>query len=306
MLVLAAVVAALVREFLRGEGHEHGDLGGRRVAGHVDVVVTQRQHGVEGLGLAVVQHVEFDGVASRRADDAQHLVVELMPAGRIGVDEAGELIEVLALARELVEDALSLLLAVSQLIGKDGEVVALAHGGALLLDDLLVDPRGALLHERLGLGLLDGLREPRHGHGDREVHDVGQRAVGQLGAEAAEHEHLPPHIVEPKAVAAALRLEVDGRGGDEILGGLWHAQAEVALVVHVEGLAGVQQAVQDREAVLSVQGAALRPDAAQKARGRCLKARELWHRGVGGLCGTGDRHEAAATDVRDALPGLFR
>lgn len=305
VLVLAAVVATLIREFLRCEGHEHGDLGGRRVPGHVDVVVSERQDGVEGLGLAVVQHVEFDGVAARRADDAQHLVVELLPAGCVGVDEAGEEVEVLPLAREVIEHALGLLLAVFQLEGEDGEVVALAHGGALLLDDLLVDPCGPLADEGGCLGLLDGLREPRHGHGDREVHDVRQRVVGQLRSEAAEHEHLPPHVVEAEAVAAALRLEVDGGGGDEVLGGLRHAQAEVALVVHVEGLAGVEQAVQDREAFLAVQGAALRPDAAQQARGRRLKARELRHRGVRALCGAGDRQKAATSDVRHALPRLL-
>ena len=306
VLVLAVVVAARVVKLLRREWHEDGDLRGGEHAANLHVVVPEREHGVQSPALAVIVGVHLDGVLAGGRDDAQDLRVELLLGLGVGVDEAGEDVEALVLVLQVVEDVFRLLLGVLEFLRHDGEVVALVHGRALLLDNLLVNPRAARADEVDGLGLVHGLDEPRDRHGQRQVHDVGQRAVGKLGAELLHDEHLPVHaVVQLEAVVEhAVRSPVDLRGRDAVLGGLRALGGDVLLVVEVERLVGVQQGVDDREALGAVHQVRLGPHGVEDAAGFRLDAGEL-ARGV--VCGLGAHRVgevAVAADVRHALAHL--
>ena len=144
VLVLAVVVSTGIVELLRREGHEDGeDLRSGEHAANLDVVVAEGQHGVEAPALSVVVGVHLDGVLPRGGDDAHDLSVELLFALSVGVDQAGENVETLVLVLQVVKDVLRLLLGILEFLRQDGEVVALVHGAALLLDYLLINPRAA-------------------------------------------------------------------------------------------------------------------------------------------------------------------
>lgn len=198
---------------------EHSRRG--ELAADLHVALAQRQDGVQAAPLAVWVGRDLDGVLACGGYDAHDLLVELLLGGRVGVDEPGEGVEALVLVLEVVQQVLRLLLGVLELLREDREVVALADGAALLLDDLLVHPRLAASHEGDGLGLVLRLQEPGHVQRDGQVDDVGEGAVGELRAEPAHDEHLAPDaVVQPEAVVEApLGLEVDGGGCDVVLGG---------------------------------------------------------------------------------------
>lgn len=148
----------------------------------------------------------------------------------------------------MVKNVLGLLLGILEFLRQDGEVVALVHGAALLLDYLLVNPRASGADEVDGLGLVHWLHEPCDRHGERQVNDVGQCAVGKLGAELLHDKDLTVHaVVQLEAVVEhAVRSPVNLRRGDAVLGGLHALGGDVLLVVEVERLVGVQERVDDR------------------------------------------------------------
>ena len=303
MLVLPVVVAALVVQLLRGEGHEDGDLRSGEHAADLHMVVTEGQDRVQAPALPVIVGVHLDGGLAGHRDDAHDLLVQLLLGGRVGVDETGEHVEPLVLVLQVVQHVLGLLLGILQLLREDAEIVPLVHRRTLLLDDLLVDPRGTAAHEVDGLRLVHGLHVPRDLHGDGQVHDVRQSAVGEFRAELLHDEHLPVHaVVQLEAVVVhAVRLEVDLRGRDAVLGGLHAAGGDVALVVEVERLVWVQQAVDDPEPLGAVQQMWLGPHGVQDAAGFRFDAGEL----PGGVLRRVRRHGigqvAVAADVAHAL-----
>ena len=303
VLVLAVVVAARIVKLLRGEGHEDGDLRGGEHAADFDMVVTEGQHGVESPALPVVVGVHLDGVLPRGGDDAHDLSVELLLALRVGVNQAGEDVEALVLVLQVVQHASSgLLLGVLEFLRQDGEVVALVHGAALLLDYLLVNPRAAGAHEVDGLGLVHGLHEPRDRHGERQVNDVGKCPVGKLGAELLHHEDLTVHaVIQLEAVVEhAVRSPVNLRRGDAVLGGLHALGGDVLLVVEVERLVGVQERMDDRQPLGAVHQVGLRPHGVEDAAGFRLDAGELTCRVVRRLGGDRIGQVAVAADVGHA------
>ena len=108
LLVLPVVSAAILGELLGGEGHLDGDLGGRHHAGHLHVVVSERQHRVHALALAVVERPDLDRVAPAGGDDLQHLVVEFLARRRPGEHEARVYEEPLVLVLQVVEQVFRL------------------------------------------------------------------------------------------------------------------------------------------------------------------------------------------------------
>ena len=54
------------------------------------MVVTQRQHRVQALALAVSERIEVNGVTARRAHDLQHLLVKFFQGLGIRVYQARE------------------------------------------------------------------------------------------------------------------------------------------------------------------------------------------------------------------------
>ena len=306
VLVLAVVVAARIVKLLRGEGHEDGDLRGGEHAADFDMVVTEGQHGVESPALPVVVGVHLDGVLPRGGDDAHDLSVELLLALRVGVNQAGEDVEALVLVLQVVQHVLGLLLGVLEFLRQDGEVVALVHGAALLLDYLLVNPRAAGAHEVDGLGLVHGLHEPRDRHGERQVNDVGKCPVGKLGAELLHHEDLTVHaVIQLEAVVEhAVRSPVNLRRGDAVLGGLHALGGDVLLVVEVERLVGVQERMDDRQPLGAVHQVGLGPHGVEDAAGFRLNAGELACRVVRRLGGDRIGQVAVAANVGHALAHL--
>lgn len=88
LLVLAVVPSAVLGELLSGEGHLDGHLSGRHHAGHLHVVVPEREDGVHALALAVIEGVGLDRVLTRGRDDLVDLIVQFLPGRRVGVDES--------------------------------------------------------------------------------------------------------------------------------------------------------------------------------------------------------------------------
>ncbi len=218
LLGLAVVAAAFLVELLGGEGHLYGDLRGRHVARNLHVVKPQRQDRVHALALAVRKRLHLDGALARRRHDLAGLVVEGLCRVRVGEHEARVGEQALVLVLELVEELFGLLLGVRELGRQDGEVVALLHRAHLLADDLLVHPGDALLHVGHRGRLAHGVDVECHVERHRQIDDVGDAVVLQVAAEAAEHKHAAPGLVSPVAVGAPVRLEVEHRGRDEILG----------------------------------------------------------------------------------------
>lgn len=306
VLVLAVVVAARIVKLLRREGHEDGDLSGGEHTADFNVVVAERQHGVEAPALPVIVGVHLDGVLTGRGDDAHDLSIELLLALRVGVDEAGEDVEALVLVLQVVKNVLRLLLGILEFLRQDGEVVALVHGAALLLDYLLVNPCASSADEVDGLGLIHGLNEPRDRHGERQVNDVGKCPVGKLGAELLHDQDLTVHaVVQLEAVVEhSIRSPVDLRRGDTVLGGLHALGGDVLLVVEVERLVRIQKGVDDRQALGAVHQVGLGPHGVEDAAGFRLDAGELACRVVRRLGGDRIGQVAVATDVGHALAHL--
>lgn len=306
VLVLAVVVAARIVKLLRGEGHEDGDLRGGEHAADFDMVVAEGQHGVESPALPVVVGVHLDGVLPRGGDDAHDLSVELLFALRVGVDKAGEDVEALVLVLQVVENVFCLLLGIFKLLRQDGEVVALVHGAALLLDNLLVNPCASSADEVDGLGLVHGLNEPRDRHGKRKVNDVRERTVGKLGAELLHDQDLTIHpVVQLEAVVEhAVRSPVNLRRGDAVLSGLHALGGDVLLVVEVERLVGIQERMDDRQPLGAVHQVGLGPHGIEDAAGFRLDSGELASRVVRRLGGDRIGQVAVAADVGNALAHL--
>ena len=306
VLVLAVVVAARIVKLLRGEGHEDGDLRGGEHAADFDMVMAEGQHGVEAPALSVVVGVHLDGVLPRGGDDAHDLSVELLFALSVGVNQAGEDVEALVLVLQVVENVFRLLLGILEFLRQDGEVVALVHGAALLLDYLLINPRAAGADEVDGLGLVHRLHEPRDRHGDGKVNDVCQRTVGKLGTELLHDEDLPVHaVIQLEAVVEhAVRPPVNLRRGDAVLGGLHALGGDVLLVVEVERLVGVQERMDDRQTLGAVHQVGLGPHGVEDAAGFRLDAGELACRVVRRLGCDRIGQVAVATDVGHALAHL--
>ena len=306
VLVLAVVVSTGIVKLLRREGHEDGDLRGGEHAANLDVVVAEGQHGVEAPALSVVVGVHLDGVLPCGGDDAHDLSVELLFALSVGVNQAGEDVEALVLVLQVVKDVLRLLLGILEFLRQDGEVVALVHGAALLLDYLLINPRAAGADEVDGLGLVHRLHEPRDRHGERQVNDVSQSTVGKLGAELLHDQDLTVHpVIQLEAVVEhAVRPPVNLRRGDAVLGGLHALGGDVLLVVEVERLVGVQERMDDRQTLGAVHQVGLGPHGVEDAAGFRLDAGELACRVVRRLGCDRIGQVAVATDVGHALAHL--
>ena len=303
LLVLAVVAAALVRELLRREGHLDGHLRRRHHARDLDVVVAERQDGVQPLPLPVVEGVRLDGVAPRGRHDLHHLVVELVAGSGVGVDEARVHVEALVLVLEVVEQVLGLLLRVLELRGEYLEVVALLHRAHLLVDDLLVHPRDALLDEGDRLGLVEGLDVDGDGERHRQVDDVGDAPVGQLASEPPEHEHLAPRVARLEARGAALGLEVERRRADEVLRREPAAGADRLPREHA-GHAGAQKRVQRLDALGAGEGARRAPHLGEGLLGVPPHPGELGHGGLEGGRPDGEGEVAVADEVGDPLAQL--
>ena len=218
LLGLAVVAAAFLVELLGGEGHLYGHLGGRHVARYLHVVESQRQDGVHALALAVRKRLHLDGALARRRHDLTGLVVEGLWRVRVGEHQPRVGEQALVLVLELVEELFGLLLGVRELGRQDGEVVALLHRAHLLVDDLLVHPGDALLHVGHRGCLAHGVDVERDVERHRQIDDVCDAVVLQVATEAAKHQHAAPGFVSPVAVGAPVRLEVEHRGRDEVLG----------------------------------------------------------------------------------------
>ena len=267
------------------------------------MVVSERQHRVHALALAVVERPDLDRVAPAGGDDLQHLVVEFLARRRPGEHETRVHEQALVLVLQVVEQVLGLLLGVLELAGQDLEVIAFLHRAHLLVDDLLVHPRQALLHECDGLGLVHRLDMERDVERHRQVDHIGQAAVRELAAEPRERQHLAPCALREVAGAQALRLEVERRRADEVLRAEPRFRAEL-LPRERERLSGPEHRVDGAQPLLAVQHARAAPDLVQRLDGVRAHACELGHRRVDVLGAGREGEVALAHQVRDALAHL--
>ena len=181
-------------------------------------ICAQRQDRVHALALAVRKRLHLDGALARRRHDLAGLVVEGLCRVRVGEHEPRVGEQSLVLVLELVEELFGLLLGVRELGRQDGEVVALLDRAHLLVDDLLVHPGDALFHVGDGCRLSHGVNVQGDVQGHRQVYDVGDAVVLEIAAKSAEDQHAAPGAVRPVAVGAPVRLEVEHRGRNEVLG----------------------------------------------------------------------------------------
>ena len=182
------------------------------------MVEPQRQDRVHPLALAVRQRLDLDGALAGSRHDLAGLVVEGLRRVRIGEHEPRVGEQALVLVLQLVEELFGLLLRMGELGREYREIVPFLHRAHLLVDDLFVHPGDALFHVGDGCRLSHGVNVQGDVQGHRQVDDVCDAVVLQVAAEAAEDQHAAPGAVRPVAVDASVRLEVEHRGRDEVLG----------------------------------------------------------------------------------------
>jgi hypothetical protein len=163
----------------------------------------------------------------------------------------------------VVEEVLRLLLRVLELRGQDVVVVAALHGGHLLVDDLLVHPGEALLHEGDRARLVHALHVDAHGERDRQVHDLGDAAVHELAAERAEHERLAPGAVDAELVGRAPGLGLDAARAHQVLRPEPRVRRE-ELPVRRDAAARAYEGAHRREARRAVERLDLAPHALER------------------------------------------
>ena len=278
---------------------------GREPAGHVDMVVAQRKDGVQPFGLAVAQKLNLKGVLACGCDDLECLVVQLLLGRGEGVEQSGELVHPLVFVLHMVKKVLRLLLRMPQLVGDNRVIVSLAHGSALLLDNLHVDFGAAAAKEADCSRLIHRLCEPCGVQRDGKRNDVGQRLIGKLRAEMAHREHLAPHAVRLKAVDVPFRLEIEAVRRDGILRRHPGIAADVLAIIEVERLHRAQLRVDHLQTLGSVENTGRRVHGREDSLGLRLDAGKLRQCLVDVLSLHREGDVTVAPDVRYALAELL-